>query len=339
MNASRPILRTLTISRPPAPSRSPRSFLHSSTRRRRDNVDQNKNQVSSSKVAVKEPLENPRPENAEKALPTFTEQEYKALEEKYTPEQIEVIKAGEAAVDPQDIVDQGIINRGHMTIDYSDDFASIRPVVDKPQRISEHESVPNLRVKTEKELNQKIEEFRQTIPRDANDPSLEWKRFIDDVAKSNQSPEEAPPLPKISDPLIQFQARASRAGRDDDEMTPYYHKLEKITGMTVGHMKKLRIKTMVQKRVVNQTRMGKIPSIYFLIVAGNGKGLLGLGEGKAKDADEARRQGVMNAIRNLKPIRRYEDRTIFGDVKGKIGATELELFNRPPGIKPTPNAT
>jgi len=38
------------------------------------------------------------------------------------------------------------------------------------------------------------------------------------------------------------------------------------------------------------------------------------------------------AIRNLQPIPRYEERTIFGDVKGKVSAVEVKLFARPPGF-------
>lgn len=34
----------------------------------------------------------------------------------------------------------------------------------------------------------------------------------------------------------------------------------------------------------------------------------------------------------MQPILRYEDRTIFGDVEGKVGAVELKLMTRPPGF-------
>jgi len=41
---------------------------------------------------------------------------------------------------------------------------------------------------------------------------------------------------------------------------------------------------------------------------------------------------MMNAIRNMKPIHRYEDRTVYGEVHGKVGAVEIELSARPPGF-------
>src|ERR1700761_8639650 len=41
---------------------------------------------------------------------------------------------------------------------------------------------------------------------------------------------------------------------------------------------------------------------------------------------------MMNAIRNMKPIPRYEERTIYGDVTAKVGAVVVQLSSRPPGI-------
>ena len=90
-------------------------------------------------------------------------------------------------------------------------------------------------------------------------------------------------------------------------------------------------KTLVVHRVSNQTKMGKIHSMYFLTIAGNGDGLLGVGEGKSVEPAEGRKQSVLSAIRNMKPIPRYENRTIFGDLEQKVGATKVQLFARPPG--------
>ncbi|KAL8742979.1 MAG: hypothetical protein Q9184_008169 [Pyrenodesmia sp. 2 TL-2023] len=72
--------------------------------------------------------------------------------------------------------------------------------------------------------------------------------------------------------------------------------------------------------------------MYFLAVAGNGRGLVGIGEGKSAEPEEARTQAKNAAIRNMQPIPRYEGRTIYGDVKGKVAATEVELMTRPPGF-------
>jgi ribosomal protein S5 len=58
-----------------------------------------------------------------------------------------------------------------------------------------------------------------------------------------------------------------------------------------------------------------------------------VGEGKSVEPDEGRKQSVMAAIRNMKPVPRYENRTIFGDLEHKVGATKVQLFARPPGTQ------
>lgn len=40
---------------------------------------------------------------------------------------------------------------------------------------------------------------------------------------------------------------------------------------------------------------------------------------------------MMNAIRNMRVVPRYEERTIFGEVEAKVGATVVQLGARPPG--------
>ena len=109
-------------------------------------------------------------------------------------------------------------------------------------------------------------------------------------------------------------------------------RLMKQTGLQFEQITKLRLKVLNMHRVVNQTRMGKVQSMYYLTVAGNGKGMVGIGEGKSTEMEDAQRQSAANAIRNMVPVMRYEERTIFGDVKGKVGATELRLMTRPPGM-------
>lgn len=129
-------------------------------------------------------------------------------------------------------------------------------------------------------------------------------------------------------------ARESGLAGTKDEMedtNPHMVRLCQQTGLTETEINKLRIKNLVRHRVVNQTRMGKISSIYYLTIAGNGDGMVGVGEGKAMEFEDAERQALMNAVRNMKPIARYEDRTIYGDVQAKVGASIVKLQTRPPG--------
>ncbi|KAJ2328365.1 28S ribosomal protein S5, mitochondrial, partial [Coemansia sp. RSA 2673] len=50
---------------------------------------------------------------------------------------------------------------------------------------------------------------------------------------------------------------------------------------------KLSKKTLVMKRTVQMTRKGKIPSMYAMVVVGNGMGSAGFGEGKSAEASKA----------------------------------------------------
>lgn len=120
--------------------------------------------------------------------------------------------------------------------------------------------------------------------------------------------------------------------REDEELDPRILRLSQQTGMTPKEISKLRVKNLVNHRVVNQTRMGKIQSLYFLTIAGNENGMLGIGEGKAAEDEDGRRQAMMNAIRNMRPVPRYEERTIYGDVEAKVGASVVQLSARSPGM-------
>ncbi|RMZ91881.1 hypothetical protein DV736_g869, partial [Chaetothyriales sp. CBS 134916] len=131
-------------------------------------------------------------------------------------------------------------------------------------------------------------------------------------------------------------AAASRGRRGADssqeEASPALLRLMQMTGYNREQLAKLRVKSIITHRVANQTRLGKIRRPYILSIAGNGNGMIGIGEGKAEEMPEAKLQSQYRAIRNMQPILRYEKRTIFGDLKGKVGATELELYARPPGF-------
>ena len=110
-----------------------------------------------------------------------------------------------------------------------------------------------------------------------------------------------------------------------------YDRLIKQTGLTLDQIMDYKVKILVQHRVVNQTRLGKIASIYMLAVAGNGNGRLGIGEAKGQETEETSNNAKIAAIRAMQPIPRYEERTIFGEVEGKVSAAEVKLMCRPPG--------
>ncbi|KAJ1741145.1 28S ribosomal protein S5, mitochondrial [Coemansia sp. RSA 989] len=96
--------------------------------------------------------------------------------------------------------------------------------------------------------------------------------------------------------------------------------------------RRLAKKTLVVKRTVQMTRKGKIPSMYALVVVGNGNGSAGYGEGKSNETAKAVLFATRNAIKNMTHIPRYDDRTLYHDIEHKFKATKLLLWARRPGF-------
>jgi small subunit ribosomal protein S5 len=123
----------------------------------------------------------------------------------------------------------------------------------------------------------------------------------------------------------------------DESLDPEgtYQELKKKTGMGVGEILNIfnkQTKILVRRYVSNQTRLGKIRSTYILAMAGNGNGRLGMGEAKSVDSEVSVMKAKLSAIQNMVPIRRYENRTIYGNVEAKVGGTIVQMYTRPPGM-------
>ncbi|EEP80363.1 conserved hypothetical protein [Uncinocarpus reesii 1704] len=270
----------------------------------------------------------------------YTKEESSRLSEEYTAKQIAAIKAGEASLDPKDLAAQARIREGPWALEYLDDFSTIEPVVDHHKRAPLTNYDYNSRLKTQDELMGEFTDYVMNLPEDAT-PG-DFLRFLDNMRFTVGKPEaELDPhdsvVPDIFDPdenLNHIGERRPRTKEQDAEsdLDPGLKQLMMVTGYSHQEIKGLKVKSLVAHSVVNQTRLGKIRKAYVLSVAGNGKGLLGIGEGKSEEWAEARAQSQYRAIRNMQPILRYENRTIFGDVKGKVGAVELTLMHRPPGF-------
>ncbi|KAF3156779.1 28S ribosomal protein S5, mitochondrial [Orbilia oligospora] len=141
------------------------------------------------------------------------------------------------------------------------------------------------------------------------------------VPKSGRWPSQ--PVPKMED--TQFQQ-----GEEHDENK--IKDLSRLTGLPILYLQSLKIRELVTHRVTNQTRLGKIAKQYVLTIAGDGNGMIGIGEASSTSGELASRLSQYQAIKNLRPIVRYEDRTIHGNVKVKMGAVEVLLMSRPPGF-------
>ncbi|KAL1654648.1 28S ribosomal protein S5, mitochondrial [Didymella pomorum] len=302
-------------------------------------------------------------ELAEKEYPQYDTSEVSLLEKQYTPAQIAAIKAAEAVIDPKDVYTQGSTRADAWRMPYEDDLAGVDPVTDHPEKLdasaipgkfyfreaNEVERDANMaRVASEtlaklypdgvpegeldKAQQQQLEDAMEAaVTQAALDPRSTYtgknQAALDSLADPRHSV-LAQDLPRLENRM----ARQTRRRSTDEEQDPREKQLLQYMGWDKLALKKIRTKTLVAHGVTNQTRMGKIRSMYYLTIAGNQNGLLGVGEGKSVEPEEGRKQSIMSAIRNMKPVPRYENRTTFGDLERKVGATKVQLFARPPGF-------
>jgi small subunit ribosomal protein S5 len=296
-----------------------------------------------------------------KTLPTRSSDAGKGLEEIYTEEQLEALREAEKAIDPRDLVTQARMRNDHWAPQTIEDFAYIDPQVDQDkayaklmkditsdafipkvikrlkdprdtQELFQEAKQLNLKVEVKTFLN-KLEDWceanpaqfeereayvRDILHRYVTVPGTEEDNLLDEFATYNEQAEE-----------LQKKAPATE---EESLEAAGMRRVAAETGFGLAELKKFRVKSLVFRRVVNQTRMGKIPSMYNLTVVGNGNGLIGIGEGKSAEMSDASRQAVLNALRNMKPIQRYENRTIFGKILKKVGGTTVEVTAKPPGM-------
>jgi small subunit ribosomal protein S5 len=258
-----------------------------------------------------------------------------------------VIEEGEAAIDPEDLGRQGRFRIDPYRLPYLDDLSTIQPVVDRKVRevgtipenarwMNEEERVDEVAEWLNKEQENGHQDKGSPKSKTTNDfPSrLDFMKFLEESTSMTGGGKRgsgivAPALPKIPSMKGQFQTAEESDARDPDGK---YDQLRKQTGLTLDQIFDLKVKSLVMHFVTNQTRLGKISSCYVLAVAGDGNGRLGIGEGKALEADDATLKAGQAAIRNMRPIPRYEKRTIYGEVEGKVGACEVQLKAKPPGM-------
>jgi len=302
-------------------------------------------------------------EAAEAEYPRYDTSETELLAKKYTPSQIAAIKAAEAAIDPRDVMIQGEERSDPWRLPYEDDLAEVDPVTDKKPWISQ-ENFPagstHVRFANDVERDAAIAQlatqnlakmYPDGIPEGTLDEAQE--QALQDAIEASMSQAAMDPravytsnnkavLETLADPaysviqpdlprLENRMARQTRRLSTEEEEDPRQKRLLQYLGWDKQKLRSIRVKTLVVHSVTNQTRMGKIRSLYYLTIAGNQDGLLGVGEGKSVEPDEGRKQSVMSAIRNMRPVPRYENRTTFGDLEMKVGATKVQLFARPPG--------
>lgn len=278
-------------------------------------------------------------------FPRLSSEEKARLEKEYSSDQMAAVEAGEKAINPEDMANQFASRRDPWKFQYLDDFSAIEPAVDHHIRapLSNYDS--NSRLKTEEESDDDLINYIENMSED--DSSVDFTKFTDNLRltvgdeEAERNPHSAL-VPDIFergetlDTIGQYKPdqgdeEKPKTTSSEAEESPRLKRLMMATGYTIKDIRGLRVKTLLHNNVANQTRLGKVRKSYFISVAGNGRGLLGLGEGKGEELVEAQVQSQYRAIRNMQPILRYENRTIFGDLNGKVGATTVLLQHRPPG--------
>lgn len=302
---------------------------------------------------------------AETRFPKYDDAETALLENRYTPSQLAAIKAAESAIDARDLVTQGKNRVDIFALPYQDNLAEVDPVTDHAEKLSHRdiEGKISFRKANAVERDEAIAQiatenlaklYPDGIPDDENlnpterekleqamhaaltqaslDPRAVYTSKNPNVTRALADPRHSvilPSLPRIETNMVRQTRRMASIEEQED---PRQKRLQRWMGWDKNQVKKIRVKVLVSHGVVNQTRMGKIRSQYYLCIAGNGDGLLGVGEGKSVEPDEGRKQSMMAAIRNMKPVPRYENRTIYGNLEHKVGATKVQLMARPPGF-------
>lgn len=99
-----------------------------------------------------------------------------------------------------------------------------------------------------------------------------------------------------------------------------------------GEITKLYRYPVIFRRVSQQTSKGKVPRMHVVMVVGNRAGLMGIGEGKSEDVPRATRRAMVDAVRSMDFVERYEERTLFTELDHKFASTQVILRPRPVGF-------
>lgn len=264
----------------------------------------------------------------------------------YSAAQMKAIDAAEATIDKGEMARQFRPREDPLKFNYLDDFSVIEPGIDRHVRAPESNTDYNFKLKSEDDFVEDFGRFFAELPEGAT--GADYVKFAESLRLTHGKeenelnphsalvPDLFGPGETIDEPRVEEKKSAAEKGEKErslaaEELTDALKSLLLATGYTSQQIAGFRCKTLVSHGVVNQTRLGKVRRAYRLSIAGNGNGMLGIGEAKSDEPSDAKTQSQYRAIRNMQPISRYENRTIFGDVKGKVGAVELQLMHRPPG--------
>ena len=84
-------------------------------------------------------------------------------------------------------------------------------------------------------------------------------------------------------------------------------------------------------RTCKGTRSGGLYRYSCMVVVGNGEGVLGWGQGKAVEVNEAVKKAYTRACRNLYPIPRYNGHTLPEGMEAKFGQVKVTMYPKAAG--------
>ncbi|KAI5479930.1 37S ribosomal protein s5 [Pseudohyphozyma bogoriensis] len=147
------------------------------------------------------------------------------------------------------------------------------------------------------------------------------------ASKSQPFPTTVTYVTNPSQPRPPKQHLQAEPGEDDS-----IQHLAQITQLSEREIRNLYQFPLVIKRVVKMKSKGKMPSMYALVVVGNGNGLVGVGEGNSEEAPRAIQKAFNQAVRSMDYVNRYDERTVWGTLESNFGTCRIQMRSRPPGF-------
>eukprot|EP00887_Chlorella_sp_A99_P006150 scaffold22.g6150.t1 len=92
-----------------------------------------------------------------------------------------------------------------------------------------------------------------------------------------------------------------------------------------------RMKVVDIKYTSKGTPAGGLRRYSCMVVVGNGQGVLGWGQGKAAEVNEAVKKAYARAFRNLYPVPRFNDHTITEPMEAKYGQVKVVMYPKAAG--------
>ncbi|TFK83080.1 hypothetical protein K466DRAFT_555648 [Polyporus arcularius HHB13444] len=221
--------------------------------------------------------------------------------------------------------------------------SSRRPCCSVPSNASRHYSTPTKPPNDDLRRIAEQQEFAEALAQSQHFPNLMTPDALLDIHESKTFPPNrhtpfANTVVVRNNPSIFRIAREIERGEKDhalvvDEVESSTDAMKPIKFLHLPpfELQKLH-RAQLLRFVKQQTGKGKIERIAILMVVGNGRGLVGLGEGKGTDYQTALGKAFPQAVRNMDYIERFEDRTIWTEMESKFGATRIILRPRPVGF-------